>query len=216
MTHRETGESPVADDLTDSVRRLMHAAATTSSDDRTLRDVGRQLDEISALLTAESRAAVRRVPLDDDRLTKIRAGEAYRMFPFNPMGVPQSIQLADGIGRSVIELGALHEGPPGKLHGGFSAAVLDALIGVVVMAEVVPAYSVQLDVSFIHTVPLPGVVEARGWVTDVGARRILAEGTISHEGRVVVSARGVFVPMTDPFVDGDAQARVRVGGSQSG
>lgn len=216
MTHRETGESAVADELTDSVRRLMHAAATTASDDLTLRDVGRQLDGISALLTAEPRAAVRRVPLDEDRLTNIRAGETYRMFPFNPMGIPQSIRLADGVGHSVIELGALHEGPPGKLHGGFSAAVLDALIGVVVMAEVVPAYSVQLDVSFIHTVPLQGVIEARGWVTEVGARRILADGTISHEGRVVVSARGVFVPMTDPFEEGAGQARARVGGSQSG
>lgn len=198
MTTRETGESGVADDLLGAVRGLMRAAATTSRDDETLRRVREQLAELTEVLGSDPREAVRRVPLDDERIAEIRAGKQWRMFPFNPLGIPQSIQIQDGVARSSVELGPLHEGPPGLLHGGFSAAILDALIGVVVMAEVVPSYSVQLDVSFRHAVPLRGTLEAEAWITEVGPRRTLARGTISHAGRVAVEARGVFVPMSQP------------------
>lgn len=213
---RETGESEIADDLVASVRRLMCAAATTSRDDALLSRVRQQLDQISEVLELDSRLAVRRVPLDDERVEQIRAGGRWRMFPFNPLGIPQSIHVVDGVAVSRIGLGPLYEGPPGLVHGGFSAAVLDALVGVVVMAEVAPSFTARLDISYLRAMPLDGEIEARAWVTEVADRRILAEGAISQAGRVAVEARGVFVPMATPFVDIVAQARARADGAQSG
>jgi len=84
------------------------------------------------------------------------------------------------------------------MHGGFGAAILDALLGVLVMTEVTSAVTAELTLNYHHPTPIGDIVEVHGRVVEVRPRTIIAEGTISHNGRATISARGVFVPVTMP------------------
>ncbi len=173
----------------------MRAVARASVDEDDLRLRAEQIDRIAQDLEVSSLDGVRRVPFAPDRLREIESGRPWHMFPYNPLGIPLAIEVVGGIARATLTLDALHEGPPGLLHGGFAAAMLDAVLGVLVMAEAEPSYTAQLDVSFRHGVPLGTTITVEASLVDIGARRILAEGFVWDGERKAVEARGVFVPI---------------------
>jgi acyl-coenzyme A thioesterase PaaI-like protein len=88
---------------------------------------------------------------------------------------------------------ALHEGPPGLLHGGFSAALLDALLGTLIATQGLFAYTANLQLRYLRGTVLDEPVEIVGEVTRVVGRKVYAEGWISQYGRRTVEAQGVFV-----------------------
>lgn len=195
---REDGQSVVADALMASTRRLMLAATTTTLSDQQLLREAERLDEISSLLETRRASRMRRVRFTAERREELRAGTPWRWFPYNALGIPQAIEVGDGEARSQLQLSAVHEGPPGMLHGGFGAAILDAVLGVLVMAEVTPALTAELTISFHRPTPIGEPVEVHGRVVEIRPRTVIAEGSISLNGRTTLSARGVFVPLTIP------------------
>lgn len=191
---REYGPSEAADALMESTRRLMLAATTTTVSDRQLVAEAEHLDAISERLEANRATRMRRIPFTPERRSEVKSGAEWRMFPYNPLAIPQMIKIRNGEAQSRLRLSAVHEGPPGMLHGGFGAALLDAVLGALVMAEVAPAFTAELKLTFHHPTPLGDVVEVHGTIVEINPRTIIAEGAIRHDGRATLSARGVFVP----------------------
>lgn len=196
---RDYGRLDASDTLMAATRRLMLAATTASGPEQHLLESAGRLDAISAQLEETQRRRMRRVPFTEERLLEMRAGAPWRMFPYNALGIPQSIEVSGGEARSELRLQAVHEGPPGMLHGGFGAALLDAVLGVLVMAEVRPAVTAELTLSFHHPTPLDETIQVNGRIVEVRPRTIFAEGTITANGVVTVSARGRFVPVPMPI-----------------
>lgn len=195
---REYGPSGAADTLMASTRRLMLAATTATVTDRQMLEEAERLDAISARLEVTRATRMRRIPFTQERRREVLSGTPWRMFPYNALGVPQQIEVRNGEARSELVLTALHEGPPDLLHGGFGAALLDAVLGVLVMAEVTPAFTAELTVAFHHPTPIGDVIHVDGRIVEVKARTVIAEGTIRHNGRVTMSARGIFVAAAIP------------------
>ena len=115
------------------------------------------------------------------------------MFPYNPMSVPLVIRV-DGA-RAVAEFTpeALLEGPPGFVHGGFAAHVLDALLGTLVQAQGRPGYTARLDLSFRRPTRLDRPVVVEGVMQQTEGRKMRAHGWISQDGQRTVEAHGLFV-----------------------
>jgi len=86
------------------------------------------------------------------------------------------------------------QGPPGFLHGGASAAVLDEAMGASVWSSGLTVVSVNLNVDYHHPVPLGVTVTISAHITGRDGKAIYTHSEIRlPDGTIAVSARGIYV-----------------------
>lgn len=114
----------------------------------------------------------------------------------NAIAPPVVLQWGDdGIVRSEVDLGVAYEGPPGCVHGGVSALVLDHLMG-----ETASAAHTRLTVTGTLTLryerPLPlGRVRMQAQITEEVGRKVTVTAQISSVDNDLpaVTAHGLFI-----------------------
>ncbi|MBA0051188.1 PaaI family thioesterase [Streptomyces sp. AJS327] len=171
------------------VAALLHAGDRPGAE---LRDVAATLHGLADRLDAHA-------PATEARLAEMWADDgAVRHDPVaarrNPLAPPLTLtRRDDGSVTAVTTLGLPYQGPPGCVHGGISALLLDHTLGAASRRAGEPAVTGQLTLRYRRPTPLfaPLTLEARR--LSVAGRRIQAEGTLSADGRVCVSATGLFV-----------------------
>ena len=85
------------------------------------------------------------------------------------------------------------QGPPGCLHGGASAAVMDEVMGLTLWYSGLRVVTANLSVDYIKPVPLNQPVHIRASLTGKTEKRVLAEGRILlPDGSVAVAALGSY------------------------
>ncbi len=194
MTDEElAAESEVLGALTASVRRLGLASLQTTVDHETVEDVTRQIDELSARLEAS------RIPANFG--VKLTANGRIRGFGNavvgmrNPVAPPVPIvqDVVNGRASASFELGPLYEGPPGMVHGGVAALVLDQVFGEAAAAGGKPGMTGTLTLRYRHPTRL-GPCSAEAWCHRVEGVKTIIQGELRDaDGRVTVEAEGVFI-----------------------
>jgi len=92
-----------------------------------------------------------------------------------------------------VELGAMYEGPPGLVHGGVSALLLDQLLGEATARAGGPGMTGRLTVHYRRPTPL-GKLRLRGWSESIQGRKSIAKGEVlDPDGNVTVEAEGLFI-----------------------
>ena len=110
----------------------------------------------------------------------------------NPIAPPLRINnAADGLVWSEFTLGAPYEGPPGHVHGGVCAMVLDHVLGATAHKPGKPAYTGTLRIRYLRGTPL-GPLRAEAKIDRVEGAKVFAVGHISNAQGVTVEAEGVF------------------------
>jgi acyl-coenzyme A thioesterase PaaI-like protein len=112
----------------------------------------------------------------------------------NPFAPPMDVRpLPDGGVEGSVTMQPIHEGPPGVVHGGLVAALLDQLLGHANAAAGVGGMTAELTVRYHRPTPysVPLVVRARH--DGVDGRRIHASGEIVADGVVTARAHGLFL-----------------------
>jgi hypothetical protein len=178
--------------LVEATRRLMRHVSTSPASPESLRAAARRINGVVADL-GPAGPRVLRVPFDEAAADRVRNGAPWPMFVFNPMAAPLVIHVEGRRAWGELTPGALYEGPPGFLHGGFSAHLLDALLGTLVQAQGTPGYTAQLDLSFHAPTLLDRPTLVEGEMGESEGRKMRAVGWISQDGRRTVEARGLFV-----------------------
>lgn len=114
----------------------------------------------------------------------------------NPFASVQPENRTVGEDRHVryeMTLGALYEGPPGLVHGGVSALVLDQLLGEAAAVGGGPGMTGRLTVHYRRPTPL-GRLSLEGWLDSTDGRKTVARGEIRDpEGNLTVEAEGLFI-----------------------
>jgi uncharacterized protein (TIGR00369 family) len=112
----------------------------------------------------------------------------------NPVAPPVRITTTpEGTARAEFILGPVYEGPPGAVHGGVCAAVLDSLLGAAAAAGHRPGMTAKLILSYLRPTPLGVPLVAEAWITGVDRRTTLVDGRILNErGELTVEATGEF------------------------
>lgn len=184
------------------------------NEDAALADLNEeQTDHVLAELEAlrdrlgPKRGSLRRRAFDTP--SQFRAeGNLFHAGEFNPV-VPQlDLQFEENAVRCEWMAGPLDEGPPGFLHGGLSAYILDVLSGVLVQSLGVRAVTGTLDLRYHRAVPLhePLVMNAR--VEQVDGRKIFVNGQIAFQGLKAVESNGLFIElMADSHLTASALKR---------
>jgi acyl-coenzyme A thioesterase PaaI-like protein len=182
----------VYEPLTQSIRRLVAAGIRTGVDDDTIRDASAAIDAIAETLERTG---------TDTTSTLRHAGTGRPLAWSNPavglrnaMAPPMEIHH-DGDGRcwSEFTLGAGYEGPPGLVHGGICALVLDHILGEVASEGLrKPRFTGTLTLKYLRGTPL-GPLRAEAWVERTEGIKAFARGQILDSEGVTVEAEGIFI-----------------------
>jgi uncharacterized protein (TIGR00369 family) len=113
----------------------------------------------------------------------------------NPIAPPiEIVALPDGTARSEFTLSPVYEGPPGCVHGGVSAMILDHVAGAAALLNGTPGMTATLDLRYRRPTPhsVPLVAEAKA--DRVEGRKTYVEARIVDlDGRSTVEATGMFI-----------------------
>lgn len=162
------------------------------------------MSEVADRLNAVADHLNEHAPGLDERMVDMWAGEGVTRHdpvtgPENAVAPP--LRLAgneDGSIEGVATLGMQYQGPPGYVHGGVSALLLDHALGVANAWGGASGMTAELTVRYHRTTPLfqPLTVSARQ--VSVDGRKIRAAGAISAGGERYVSADGLFIAKHPP------------------
>lgn len=100
-----------------------------------------------------------------------------------------------GVAHFEIVCPSEHEGGPGVAHGGWTAAVLDEVLGHVPLLHDQLSVTGTLTIRFVRPVPVGHDLHARAWVSRREARKwhIAGELALAASDAVLASAEGIFV-----------------------
>jgi acyl-coenzyme A thioesterase PaaI-like protein len=111
----------------------------------------------------------------------------------NPIAPPVVIQRDDsGKAWCDFHLGAAYEGPPGHVHGGIAALVLDHLLGEAASDGVNPRLTGTISFRYVRATRL-GQLHAEAITTRTDGVKTFAAGHLADEEGVTVEAEGVFI-----------------------
>jgi uncharacterized protein (TIGR00369 family) len=113
----------------------------------------------------------------------------------NPAGLHLEFLLAAD--DSVVCLAAIpdtFEGPPGYLHGGIIATLMDETMSKAVRAKGLTAMTRQMEIEYLHPVPSGAPIRMEGRVLRSEGRRNWTEARILDEkGTVLATGKGLFI-----------------------
>jgi acyl-coenzyme A thioesterase PaaI-like protein len=182
----------VNDRLAQSVRRLIDATIRTQVDVQTLATVADKIDwateQLSASLLPGSFGVQQSADGQSLALGNVVIGRR------NPVAPPLVVaEGADGTVHADFVLGAAYEGPPGHVHGGVCALILDHVLGATAHQPGRPAYTGTLTLRYLRGTPLSTPLRARAHVDRIDGTKTFAVGHIADAEGVTVQAEGVFI-----------------------
>jgi acyl-coenzyme A thioesterase PaaI-like protein len=196
ITPPTTGIGP---ELAVAVRRLMDASVLTTAEEAELREAIAAMDAISAQLEGESGERLRNgTPWP----TLEQMGKGDRPHnpvagPDNPLSPPMLVELCDdGSITSELTMRPIHEGPPGGVHGGFVAALLDQLLGTANIVYGVGAMTAGLNIRYRRPTPIGVPLTLTARTDRIEGRKVFSSGEITAGGVVCAEAEGVFIRPT--------------------
>ena len=177
--------------LAQSVRELIDATVRTQADAATVAAAKSEIDSATARLRQkqlEGSFGVRYLA-GGERMAWGNAVIGIR----NPIAPPVVIHR-DATGKSCCDfhLGAAYEGPPGHVHGGVAALILDHLLGEAVSDGINPRLTGTISLRYLRATRL-GHLHAEATTTRVDGVKTFAVGHLADEDGVTVEAEGVFI-----------------------
>lgn len=177
--------------LADSVRELVDATIRTEADAETIAEVRRDIDAAVARLRAKQIDGAFGV-----RMTAEGKGLSWgnAVIGVRNALAPPVVTHRDESGRiwADFHLGAAYEGPPGHVHGGVSALILDHLLGEAASPDQKPRFTGSITVRYLRATPL-GPLRAEAVRTRSDGVKTYCTGTIADAQGITVEAEGVFI-----------------------
>jgi acyl-coenzyme A thioesterase PaaI-like protein len=181
----------VYEPLTQSVRRLIDAVIRSDTDEETVTKAQALVDEATELLGARLMPGSFGVRSTADGRNIAWGNVAIGLR--NPIAPPLVIHHGPtGQVHTDVDLGAAYEGPPGHVHGGVCALILDHVLGATAHQPGEPAYTGSITVRYLRPTPL-GRLRAEARVDRVDGAKTFAVGQVADADGVTVEAHGVFI-----------------------
>jgi acyl-coenzyme A thioesterase PaaI-like protein len=177
--------------LTASVRELIDATIRTEMDADAVAAAKAEIDAATARLRTRQL----------DGSFGVRFGSEGDQMPWgnaviglrNPIAPPLSVRKdVDGTVSADFHLGAAYEGPPGHVHGGVAALILDHVLGDAASSNDKPRLTGTITMRYRRITPLGDLhVEAR--IVRTEGVKTFAVGHLADANGVTVEAEGVFI-----------------------
>jgi acyl-coenzyme A thioesterase PaaI-like protein len=177
--------------LAQSVRELIDATVRTQADAAAVAAAKSEIDSATARLRQKqlNGSFGVRYLTSGERMAWGNAVIGIR----NPIAPPLEIHH-DATGKSFCDfhLGAAYEGPPGHVHGGVAALILDHLLGEAASDGINPRLTGTISFRYVRATRL-GHLHAEAITTRIDGVKTFASGHLADEEGVTVEAEGVFI-----------------------
>jgi acyl-coenzyme A thioesterase PaaI-like protein len=110
----------------------------------------------------------------------------------NPVAPPLVVQQSESGVFTDFHLGAAYEGPPGHVHGGVAALVLDHILGAAASSQTKPRLTGTITLRYLRTTRL-GNLRAEARIARTEGVKTYAVGHLADEEGITVEAEGVFI-----------------------
>ena len=177
--------------LAQSVRALADAVIRTEVDEEEIRAAQAEIEAITERLRKRQLPGSYGVRFNAEG--RGRAWGNAVVGTRNPVAPPLRIEHdSSGQAWSDFHLGAAYEGPPGLVHGGVSAMILDQMLGEAAGAGGKPGMTGTLTLRYRRGTPL-GELRAEAHIDRVEGIKTYAVGHLAGPEGVTVEAEGVFI-----------------------
>lgn len=199
-----TPERRAARRAADSIRDLIARLADTSASLTQLEDLAARLDAAVAAMPigateggpgAEPGAAEASLALPAELQRLVERSPIVGLA--NPLAAPLRMQVFDDHIVGHVHFSRAYEGPPGKVHGGYVAAVFDELLGSTQVLSGQAGMTGRLVVHYRSPTPLETELRLEGRIKSREGRKIFCEGTMHAGDQLCAEAEGLFVSI-DP------------------
>lgn len=193
MTEDEVAqEREVLGGLADSVRALADASLRSTIPLEEVAEVRAALDALTERLRREQIPGSFGVSFTPGGTVRGHGNAVVGLR--NPVAVPLEIHKdADGRATSAFTLGALYEGPPGCVHGGVLALLLDQVLGECAAASGSPGMTGTLTLRYLRPTPL-GECSIEAWVDRVEGVKTFVRGEFRRgDSTPTVEVEGIFI-----------------------
>lgn len=193
----------VVAELAESVRDLIDATIRSTVDDDEVRAVREEVDALVARLRASQ--------LDGPAGVRYNAeGRSWNwgnavVGQRNPIAPPlEIVHDGDGSAHADVMLGAAYEGPPGMVHGGVAALLLDQVMGETASGFKRLTMTGTLTLRYRRGTPL-GPVRIESRIASESGRKITVQAhLVGPDGQPTVEATGLFIiPSWAPVDESD-------------
>ncbi|MEU9317432.1 PaaI family thioesterase [Streptomyces sp. NPDC048295] len=181
------------DAAVDAARRVVTALLRAGD------GTGADMNGIAARLDAVADGLTEKASSMETRLAEMWRGEGITRHdpvtgPENALAPPLHLHgKEDGSVEGVVTLGLPYQGPPGHVHGGISALLLDHTLGVANHWGGLSGMTAELTLRYLRPTPLFEPLTVTGRQISVDGSRIRTVGEIRAGGHVCVTAAGLFI-----------------------
>lgn len=182
--------------FTDAVRKLIDAGIRTGVDEATIAEAQAAIESVTEQLVAVQRVTTSTLRHEDTGRPLAYTNPAVGVR--NAISPPMEIIHEGGEGEggrcwAEFELGLPYEGPPGLVHGGICALVLDHILGEAASDGLTkPHFTGTITLRYVRGTK-QGPVRAEAWIDRVDGVKTFARGTLSDVDGVSVEADGIFI-----------------------
>lgn len=186
--------------LAASLRALSERLVRIDADDQQLlrwaQTAQLMLDQASTFERRDTRAANKKLFTG-----QASASDVFDMMDYDPMGGlsnPISPELiwhqADAQGvEARVRLGLQYQGPPGRVHGGVLAWVMDAVLARAMHASARIGVTGTLNLRYLASTPIEQEIVCRARVARAEGRKLIIEGGVYHDDQQTVQVEGIWL-----------------------
>lgn len=177
--------------LADTVRELIDVTIRSEADEDTIREAAQRIRSVTKRLNERHCEGGFGVRFTEHGHAMAWGNAVIGLR--NAIAPPLFVERAEDGGMcSSFTLGAAYEGPPGLVHGGVCALVLDQVCGMAA-STTKPNFTGTLTLRYRRPTPL-GPVRAQARIDRVeGVKTFVVGELCDADGTVTVSAEGVFI-----------------------
>ncbi|WP_110208871.1 PaaI family thioesterase [Nocardioides daejeonensis] len=184
-------ERKVAGGLAEATRGLVDAVIRSTVADEEMMAVTAEVEALTARLRASQIPGSFGVSHTADGTVRGHGNAVVGLR--NAVAPPVHVKHSpEGRAWADIHLGAAYEGPPGLVHGGVSALILDQLAGEAAAAGGSPGMTGTLTLRYRRGTPL-GDLRVEAWISRTEGYKTFVSGAISDAEGVTVEAEGIFI-----------------------
>jgi acyl-coenzyme A thioesterase PaaI-like protein len=176
--------------LTESVRALIDATIRTEVGAEAVAAAKAEIDAATARLRSEQLDGPYgiRFTTDGDQMPWGNVVIGVR----NPVAPPLVVEQSESGVFADFHLGAAYEGPPGHVHGGVAALVLDHVLGAAATSADKPRLTGTITLHYLRVTRL-GQLHAEARITRRDGVKTFTAGHLADDEGVTVEAEGVFI-----------------------
>ena len=194
-----TPESQARRDIATALRKINERLVRLDTDEASLRDYaarfGALADELTALPRKPQEPIFRRLlagqgsrqDVLDIMDHEIMTGQATALSP------PLELWMDGDVVRGRATLGAPWQGPPGRVHGGVIALMMDILLAKTQDLVEGIGMTGTLNLRYQAGTPLKQQIDMEGRITRLDGRKLVAEGRFIVDGQTTVTAEGIWI-----------------------